>query len=201
MRFEYLIIIGRSDAALLRTVISWSSSRKIKLRGRMMVSLLVTSRVTLKCSSASRTMASAVTGWRNPNFLIHQQLAKTLSFDQIFMCQSLTSTFTTKNYYDTVRNDNIFIHPNTVSTEKIVDWLIARAIGCVDGMMFLLTYPSMSKSKHMNTQASKQIMPSAPDLTNMITEEKLYYLILLSWLGHKETSQMKRMMNIYLVID
>ena len=53
----------------------------------------------------------------------------------------------------------------------------------------------------MNTQATKQLVPSAPDLTNMIMAEKLYGWILLRWLGQKEKSQMERTRNMDWVMD
>ena len=187
MRFEYLIIIGRSAVASLKNVVSWSSSRKRKLRIWMMVSLIFTSRVTLKFSAASRAMASAMTGWHNPNFLIHYQIEQTLSFDQSFMCQRLTSKFTTEITMRQIGLITYLFTLNSDFTEQIVDWPISRSIGCVDGMIFLSTCPSMREEKHMNTQATKQLVPSAPDLTNMIMAEKLYGWISLRWLVQKET--------------
>ena len=139
MRFEYLIIIGRSAVASLRNVVSWSSSRKRKLRVWVMVSLIVTSRVTLKFSAASRAMASAMTGWHNPNVLIHYQIEQTLSFDQRFMCQILTSKCTTEITMIRIGLITYSFTLKSVSTEQIVDWPISRYIGCVDGMMFLST--------------------------------------------------------------
>ena len=167
----------------------------------MMVPLLVTSILNLKCYASSHAMESAMTGRRTTNFLRHYQLAWTLYFAQRFMCHISTSKFTTKTTMIRTGLISYSSKPKSVATDHIMDWTISRAIGCVDGMLFFPTYPITSVSKHMNTQARKQLMTSAPALTNMIMTENLCGWILLRWLERKETRQTKRMRNRDRVID
>ena len=111
MCFKYLTRIGRSGVALLITVASWSSPRKRKLRGWIMVPSIVTSRVTLKCSTTRHAMASTVMSRGTNLFLRHYQLSWTLSFVQMFMCQRLTSKFMTKTSIRRKRLIKILIQP------------------------------------------------------------------------------------------